>query len=498
MLTRLFDRRAFWVLELLLLACTAVASLRVASGQEWQPLALVVLLLALALVGHWFSVDIASGQFSASPIAIVLAMSLLGPLPAAACGIAAMILKSALRRLAPAQWLNNLAMFAVIPFAGGLLVRQLAGNIHAGHGHGLADGATFGLVVFGVFLLATGLNFLLFALGVFVTEHRPLTRVLRELLALMPGELMAGTIATMLALAYTSIGLPALFATVAVLLVFQHLTVALLRSEDRAEQLLARSTQLVRLQLGVLSTLVKALDKRDQTTGRHAAAVARYAEALAGELDCSEEERDVARTAGLLHEIGKFTWPDRVLHADVVEEQDLEIVRNHPQEGAMLVGALDGYGEVAEAILHHHERVDGRGYPAGLIGSEIPLMSRILAICSTYDAVTAREGYREPMSPEEAVAELRNAGRNGQLDAELVERFTAVLEREGPTFGRDSDFESELEFERRVRAMADPRGSDQASHAAGLRSRTRELVVRAREAQLGSRLLGIGARPESD
>src|SRR5437899_101886 len=108
MWTRPFNRRAFWALELLLLAGTAVASLRVASGQEWHPLALVVLLLALALVGQWFSVDIASGQLSASLIAILLAMSLLGPLPAAACGIAAMILKSAVRRLAPAQWLNNL------------------------------------------------------------------------------------------------------------------------------------------------------------------------------------------------------------------------------------------------------------------------------------------------------------------------------------------------------------------------------------------------------
>src|SRR5207244_13135349 len=137
--------------------------------------------------------------------------------------------------------------------------------------------------------------------------------VLRELLALMPGELTAGTIATMLALAYNSVGLPMLFAAVAVLLVFQHLTVALLRSEDRAEQLLARSTQLVRLQLGVLSTLVEGLDKRDPRTGQHAAAVARYAQALAREVGCSEEEQDVARVAGLLHAIGKFTWPDRVL-----------------------------------------------------------------------------------------------------------------------------------------------------------------------------------------
>jgi HD-GYP domain-containing protein (c-di-GMP phosphodiesterase class II) len=152
-----------------------------------------------------------------------------------------------------------------------------------------------------------------------------------------------------------------------------------------------------------------------------------------------------------------------VLHAEVVGEDDLAIMRNHPQEGALLVGALDGYGPVADAILYHHERVDGRGYPAGLIGKEIPLASRILAICSTYDTMTARGGYRSPdgtsspMTPEEAMAELRKAAQAGQLDEELVETFIVVLEREGPTFAHDADFEQELDFERRVREMAAPK-----------------------------------------
>lgn len=456
----------FWGAEALLLAATAAAAVQFATAAEWHPAALVGLLLALALAGQWFSVEISGGELSASAIAILLAMSLLGPAPAAACGLAAMSLKSALRRLGPAQWLNNLATFTVIPFAGGLMVRALVGSVHQAHSGGTAHSATFGLVVFAVFLVATAFNFLFFALDVRVAEGRALTRVLGELSALLPGELATGTIATALALAYTQVGLPMLFGAIAVLLVFQHLTVALLRSEDRAEQLLARSTQLVRLQLGVLSTLVKALDKRDPTTGRHAAAVARYAQALARELGCSEEEQDVVRAAGLLHEIGKFTWPDRILHADALQDADMALVRNHPQEGAMLVGALDGYGAAADAILYHHERVDGRGYPAGLIGDEIPLASRILAICSTYDTLTAHDGYRAPMAPTEAVEELQNGARNGQFDRELVERFASVLEREGAAFGQVADFEGEFEFERRVRKMADPRPTDLARSSA--------------------------------
>jgi putative nucleotidyltransferase with HDIG domain len=205
---------------------------------------------------------------------------------------------------------------------------------------------------------------------------------------------------------------------------------------------------------------VRALNSRDKTIGQHAGAVARYAKALAIEAGCSEAEQEVIHTASLLHDIGKFAWPDRILHADVVKDEDLAIVKDHPQEGAILVGALDGYGEVADAILYHHERIDGGGYPAGLIGNEIPLASRILAICSTYDTMTVGRSYRSPIEPQEAMAELHHAARHGQLDSELAETFIAVLEREGPTFGRETDYETELDFERRVREMAAPRSAD--------------------------------------
>ena len=455
-------RRLFWALEALLLGGSVAAATVLTSAPEWQPLSLIALLLALALGGHWLNVEISGGQLSPSLVAIIMAMGLLGPAAAAACGIAAMILKSAARRLPPAQWLNNLTICAAVPVAGGFIMQLFKGGI--GHsGHHIADATVFGIELFAVVLLTTAASFILFALDVRVEEGRPLRRVISELIALLPGELAVGMLAVILAVAYTGIGFPALIAAVTVLIIFRQLTVALLRSEERAETLLARSRQLVGLQLGVLRTLVRALGMRDQTTARHAAAVALYAKALAQELDCSEEEQDIVHAAGLLHEIGKFTWPDRVLHARVVAEEDMTIVRNHPQEGSLLVGALDGYGPVADAILYHHERVDGRGYPAGLIGKEIPLASRILAICSVYDTMTARESYRSPtdesgilMTPEEAIAELRGSAVNGQLDADLVETFVTVLEREGLTFAHDADFENELDFERRVREMAEP------------------------------------------
>jgi len=448
-------RRLFWAAEVLLLVGTVVAAVWLSRADEWSPLLLVGLLLVLALLGQWVSVEVNDGELSASLVAIVLAMGLLGPAPAAACGIAAMILTSSRRRLRPAFWLGNLTAFGVVPFAGGWMILALAGSVHDLHNERITHGVSFGLIIFGVFIAALALNFVLIGLDVRLEEGRSLVRQVREFLPLLPGQVSAGALAAILAVAYTNLGLPVLIGAVVVLLIFQQLTVALLRSEDRADQLEARSIQLASLQFGVLSTLMDALALRDRTTARHAASVARYAKALAIEVGCSEEEQDIVHTAGLLHDIGKFTWSDRVLHPESLTDEDMAVIHRHPQDGAALVGKLDGYGPVADAILYHHERVDGGGYPAGLIGNEIPLASRIVAISSTYDRMTSRESYRSPMTPQDAMDELRKiAGR--QLDAELVEGFIALLEREGPTFAQEADFETELAFEQRVRKIAQP------------------------------------------
>ena len=461
MAAHLLTKRLLRAAEALIIGATAVAAVSLGQAGEWQPAALPVLLIALAFFSEWFSVELSEGTLSASTIAIVLAMGLLGPGPAAACGVAAVVISSTARRLSLVQWLNNLASFAAIPFAGGLVMRLVGEHFHLLHGSQASSSIVFGLVLLGVFLATIVLNFLLIGVSGAIDDGRPLRRQLPEFLPLLPGELSAGALASLLAVGYRSAGMPALLAAIVVLLIFQRLTLALVRSEERAEHLQARSRQLVGLQLGVLRTLVRALEMRDESSARHAAAVAAYATALGRDLSCDEEELDVIRAAGLLHEIGKFTWPDRVLHATSLGPEDDAIVKSHPQVGSVLVGALDGYGPVAEAILYHHERFDGRGYPAGLIGPEIPLASRVLAVCSTYDTMIRSGGYRPPMTPAEALEELRVAGRNGQLDPGLVEKFIALIQREGQSFGESADFESELEFERRVQVMAEPEDDDE-------------------------------------
>ena len=442
----------------LLLAALAAAVV-ISSPQEWQPLQLLLLLLVLSATGDRLTVNVRNQNLSGAFIALVLAMTLLGPAPALALGLAVMLTDAVVRRLAPAKALINLATYAVFLIAGGLLSQALAGNVHNPHNAAATRSPTFALIVFAGFTVTKLLNFALIAIHEHVVGGRGLVDQARYLLLpMLPGQVAAGGLAALLAVAYTNMGYPALVGLVLVIVIFQYLTVALVKSEDRAEQLEARSMRLASLQLGVLVTLVETLALRDRMTARHAAAVARYARALAQEAGCSEAEQDVAHTAGLLHDIGKFALPDRILSAEILSDEDWAMVRRHPQEGATLVGRLDGYGPVAEAILYHHEKVDGSGYPAGLIGSEIPMLSRIIAICSTYDTMTARDSYRSPKTPQDAMTELRRvSGR--QLDGELVNSFIRMLGRDGEALfarGDEVDFEAELAFERRARAIAEP------------------------------------------
>jgi HD-GYP domain-containing protein (c-di-GMP phosphodiesterase class II) len=173
----------------------------------------------------------------------------------------------------------------------------------------------------------------------------------------------------------------------------------------------------------------------------------------------SEREQDIIHTAGLFHDIGKFIFPDSILIADRrLTDEDWEIVKRHPAQGAKVVRQVDGYGPVADIILCHHERIDGKGYPRGIAGDEIPRLARMISIADTYDTMTARESYRKPVPPGEAIAELKRVA-GAQLDAELVSVFVELLESRGVAFQHadDADFEAELAFERRVEVHAEPR-----------------------------------------
>lgn len=454
-----FSRHLYFGAEGALLVAAVAAVALSYHSQDWHPVGLTLLLLGLAVVGDRLSIQAAGQHVSAAFVSLALAMALLGPAPAAIIGVVTILIDAVIRRVPLPTLLNNVTTYTTYPVVGALLMRALGTNVHTNlHA---ARGITFALEVFAIFLITNLLNFSLIAVDKRVLYGRSFVAQTRQLLVpILPGQFATAILAAILAIAYTNLGYPALVGLVVVILIFQYLALALMKSEDRAELLAAHSNRLATLQLGVLVTLVETLQLRDPSTARHAAAVARYARALAAEMDCSERDQDLAHTAGLLHDIGKFALPDRILHATELSEEDWGLVRRHPQEGATLVGRLDGYGPVADVILYQHERVDGGGYPAGLIGNEIPLLSRILAVCDVYDVLTARDSYRTPRPPREAIAELReSSGR--QLDTEVVASFVMMLEREGPVTSVEGDeavFEAELDFERRARALAQPAG----------------------------------------
>jgi len=417
---------------------------------DWSPVALVLLLGVLAVLSDALSIQTRGQRLSGSFIAIVLAMAFLGPAPAVTIALLTILVDAVREWLSPARTLSNLVTYALFPLAGGLLGR-LARELGAD-----PDTLTFGFVVFGIYVATIVLNFVLTAIGGWLWLGNPVgPQFRRVLLPLLPSELAAATLVLAASVIYISIGITAFGVVIVAIIAFQYLTRALLESQERAEQLEARTTELASLQVGVLAALVQTLSLRDKMTARHSAAVARYSRAIAHALGCSPEQQELVHTAGLLHDIGKFIFPDRILFASQrLTDEDWQIVKRHPVQGARVVGRVARLGPVADVIRCHHERIDGAGYPHGLRGEAIPLLSRIISVADTYDVMTARDSYREPVSPDQAIEELRRVSGT-QLDGRIVEAFIELLRCSSVAFrhATDADFEAELNLEARVHAF---------------------------------------------
>jgi putative nucleotidyltransferase with HDIG domain len=217
-----------------------------------------------------------------------------------------------------------------------------------------------------------------------------------------------------------------------------------------------RSKQYASLSWGVLSGLLRTLAIRDPRAARHAAAVAAFARDVAREAGMSEQEQELAHTAGLLHDIGNFALSDRVFERGrVLTDEDWDAIRQHPALGADMLRDLGLYGPVAEIVRAHHERVDGRGYPDRLKADQIPEIAKIIAVAEVYDTLTANDTYRTPVSSFQALTELRRVA-GSQLDAGYVEALASVLAGSDATYRHAdaADFGSELDLERRINEAA--------------------------------------------
>jgi putative nucleotidyltransferase with HDIG domain len=441
-------------LSLVLFALAAAVDVAVADIGRWDP-ALILILAPLVILADVMDVRIAAVRVSGAFLGLLLAAAILGPAQASLLAVASIVVDTVRCRPRRVWAAVNLAAFAVFPLFAGLVMHGLAMRTGT-----TIDHPEFALVIVAGATVATLSNFLISAIaGVLVDGEVLLDEFRKIFIPLIPSEAAMVLLSSLIVFAYAHTGVVMLGMLVALFFLYIWLLRELLLSQTRAQQLDERGRQLASLQVGVLTAMLKTLALRDHMTARHSAAVARYARALAREAGCSVQEQDLVHTAGLLHDIGKFVFPDRILLADSrLTDEDWEIVKCHPYQGAKIVRNVEGYGPVADIILGHHERIDGKGYPRGLREDQIPLLSRMISIADTYDVMTARASYRKPVSRAEAVAELRRVA-GAQLDAHLVALFVAMVERGDLVFrhGDDADFDAELDFERRVIEYAAPR-----------------------------------------
>lgn len=417
---------------------------------DWKPLWLPAALLAIAVASDRLAIELRTIRVSASFSVLVLAMVLLGPSTAVAVSVAAVAVDALCNRLEPVKVLDNLSTFAVFPLAGGLLAMTLRPG---------SDPMAYAGIVLLVFFVTVTLNFAMIWISQAVRNRLPFLDGFRDIfIPTLPAQAGAAVLTAALAVASQRVGPVSLGVLGGLVLIFQYLLRYAKDAKERADQLAQRNRELASLHVGLISTTLKTLALRDHMTARHSAAVARYARAMAGAIGLPEREQDVIHTAALFHDVGKFIFPDHILLSDgKLSDEDFAVVRRHPVVGAELVAEIEGYGPVAEIVRSHHERIDGRGYPDAMPGPEIPLGSRIISVADVYDVITARDTYRNPVSTEEALAELRRVAGT-QLDAELVEVFIELVRQRGVRFRHSTaeDFEAELAFERRVRDYAAP------------------------------------------
>jgi putative nucleotidyltransferase with HDIG domain len=179
--------------------------------------------------------------------------------------------------------------------------------------------------------------------------------------------------------------------------------------------------------LSTVRSLATAVDAKDPYTRNHSQQVAKYALLLASELGLSESEKLALETAAYLHDIGKIGVSDKILlKENGLTKSEMEAIKQHSLIGANILAPVPFPWEITPAVRHHHERYGGEGYPGGLIGKEIPLMARILAIADAFDAMTSERPYRKAKAVEDALAELRRCAGN-QFDPELVRRFEKAI-----------------------------------------------------------------------
>ena len=179
--------------------------------------------------------------------------------------------------------------------------------------------------------------------------------------------------------------------------------------------------------VSTIKVILKALDARDAIASGHSQRVAEYSEALAERLGLSPAEKRNLELAALLHDVGKIGISEYILgKPGKLTDHELFMVKKHPEIGGQILEDIDFLKPTISSIRHHHERFDGKGYPDGLAGDDIPLLARIISAAETYDFLTSDLSYRKALPREQAFEEMRNAS-GSQLDPVIVSNFMGTI-----------------------------------------------------------------------
>jgi putative nucleotidyltransferase with HDIG domain len=381
---------------------------------------------------------------SANFVCLLLAVIFLAPPAAFAVMVVAELMAWLAERYRPAALLVNLAAQATPAYAAAALLHALTAGVPM-------SSPWFVAAVLAVAVLLVPVNFFLVSVLGALHDGTSLRAAVRFPREMLPTHALTIAATLLIADLYARLGLVAFALVLLALVVFTYMARLVITARERTRQYAS-------LSWGVLGGLLRTLHVRDGRAARHSAAVAAFARDIARQAGLTPAEQELAHTAGLLHDIGRFALADRVLErGGELLEEDWRAIQRHPELGADLLRDLGVYGPVAQIVRAHHERIDGRGYPDGLQGDQIPAIARIVAVAEVYDTLTAQDTYRTPMTSFEALTELRRVA-GSQLDDRYVEALAALLAGQGTSYRHAdaADFDVELAMERRIAAAVGP------------------------------------------
>ena len=423
MVTRQPRALVVYVGTLATVACALCAALIILGYRLESPLVVLCLAVATAVAERWSVPLSATTDLTVYLLPTVFAAVVFGPLAAGVIAAASMLGDPELfRRADPSRaprlkWANYTAASFITGAIAGLTADAV-------------DGSSLGAIVVATFVAMAAAEASDFFFALMTSQVR--RRSMHELAGrigpvALTSFLVYAPVVVVLILAYTRISPYTILLFVVPTLAFQRLYALYQRERTLSDELRTANETLEGANLSFAVALVTALEASDAYTAGHSRAVAIYARDIAQRMGLPPDECDRAFLCGLVHDIGKVGLPPSLLGKEgplTLEER--RTMQEHSVIGERILREVAAYDDVATIVRHHHERIDGEGYPDGIHGHEIPLLSRVIAVADAYNAMTSHRPYREAMAPRVARLRLAQAVEN-QFDTSVVAAFEAIL-----------------------------------------------------------------------